>query len=207
MVANHIHDALGQVRKLREAVLEKRQFRGYSGLARMLSGLAALAAAVVLHGLHSDNPDVHLAAWGAVLAVGMLLNYGALLYWFLRDPQVGRNPAHLKPAFDAIPPLAVGAAFTAACLLYGRYHWLFAVWMSMYGLMHIPYRNSLPPANYGVGLFYVAAGAACLFWPGLSFLNPWPMGLVFFAGETAGGLVLHLNRTRNIVQKEVRGEV
>jgi inner membrane protein len=35
------------VRRLREAVLDKRQFRGYSGPARMLSGTAALVGATL----------------------------------------------------------------------------------------------------------------------------------------------------------------
>ncbi len=199
MVASHIHDALSQVRKLRGAVLEKRQFRGYSGPARMAAGCAALAGATVLSRLQPTTDIGHLAGWGAVLAASLLLNYGALAYWFLSDPQVGRNPAQLQPALDAIPPLAVGAAFSLACILRGQYDWLFPVWMSMYGLVHIPYRNSLPRANYGVGLFYIAAGAACLLWPGgVPFRNPWPMGLVFFAGEMTGGMILHLNRDRNL---------
>ena len=201
MIANHIHDAISQVRKLREAVLDKRQFRGYSGPARMLSGVVALAGAAVLAWLQPGTATGHLLGWGAVLVAALLLNYGALLYWFLRNPQVGRDPAMLQPAFDAIPPLAVGAAFTAACLLRGQYDLLVPVWMCMYGLAHIPYRNTLPRANYGVGLFYITAGAACLFWPGAMFTNPWPMGLVFFAGEMAGGIVLHVNRVRNLQAK------
>jgi len=196
MVASHIHDALSQVRKLREAVLDKRQFRGYSGPARMLSGAAALAGALVLARLQPATVTGHLIGWGVVLAVALLLNYGALLYWFLRDPQVGRNPAQLQPAFDALPPLAVAAALSAACLLHGYYDLLVPVWMSMYGLVHIPYRNTLPRANYGVGLFYITAGTACLFWPGAVFTNPWPMGLIFCAGEMTGGIILHRNRTR-----------
>ena len=205
MPSPHIHDALSQVRRLREAVLDKRQFRGYSGPARMLSGVAALAGALVLDRLQPVTVTGHLLGWGAVLAIALLLNYGALLYWFLRDPQVGRNPAQLQPAFDAIPPLAVAAALSVACLLRGHHDLLFPVWMSMYGLVHIPYRNTLPRANYGVGLFYVAAGITCLFWPGLAFTNPWPMGLVFFTGEMAGGMILHLDRIRNLEQREGSG--
>ena len=41
-----------------------------------------------------------------------------------------------------------------------------------------------------VGLFYQVAGIVCLLAPGISFLNPWPMGLVFFAGESVGGWIL-----------------
>ena len=42
MIAHHIHDALAQVRQLREVVLEKRGFHGYSGLARVVAGVMAL---------------------------------------------------------------------------------------------------------------------------------------------------------------------
>jgi hypothetical protein len=28
------------------------------------------------------------------------------------------------------------------------------------------------------------------------FPNPWPMGIVFFIGETAGGMILYLDRRR-----------
>lgn len=218
MVAPHIHDALRQVEQLRNAVLEKRQFRGYSGLARMLSGITALAMAAIL-AAGPASAERHLAGWGIVLLAGLSLNYGAMLHWFLRDPQVGRNPAYLQPALDALPPLAVGAVLSGACLwqwdievsrgcaisyreLSGAHpgQWnldlLFTVWMCLYGLTHIPYRHSLPPANYAVGLFYIAAGTACLACPGVHFLNPWPMGLVFFAGEMAGGIILHRDQGR-----------
>ena len=53
MIANHIHDALGQVRRLQGLILDKRRFTGYSGAARMLGGCSALVgctADVVLPG-------------------------------------------------------------------------------------------------------------------------------------------------------------
>lgn len=198
MIAPHIHDALGQVRRLREAVLDKRQFRGYSGPARLLGGAVVLAGAGILAWLSPATPAGHLFGWGCVVIVALLLNYGALAYWFWCDPQVARDPRQLRPAVDALPPLMVGAAFSLACVLQGRYDWLFPLWMCVYGLVHIPYRNTLPSGNYLVGLGYIAAGVACLFWPGLNFANPWPMGLVFFVGETAGGLILYHNRIRHL---------
>ncbi|MFA5203319.1 MAG: hypothetical protein WC708_02845 [Lentisphaeria bacterium] len=198
MIAAHVHDALRQVQKLREAVLDKRQFRGYSGPARLLGGMVALAGAVVLARFPPATPAGHLVGWGCVLAVGLLLNYGAMAYWFWCDPQVARDPRQLRPALDALPPLAVGAAFSLACVLRQQYDELFPLWMCVYGLVHVPYRTTLPLGNYLVGLGYLAAGAGCLFWPGLGFTNPWPMGLVFFAGETVGGLILYHNRARNL---------
>ncbi len=193
MIANHVHDALGQVRRLRELILDKRRFRGYSGPARMISGSVALAGAFVISCLAKPDsgPRFHLAGWAAVLMAALGMNYGALLLWFWRDPEARRDPKNLRPAFEALPPLAVGAFLSLAAVLHGHFDLLFGIWMCVYGLVHIPYRHTLPVANYFVGIFYVLAGAVCLFWPGLTFANPWPMGIVFFTGEWWGGYILY----------------
>jgi hypothetical protein len=195
MIAHHIHDALDQVRRLQEVILERRGFRGFSGEARLVSGAAALlGAAVLASGRVPATPAAQLAGWGAVLAVALLANYGALAFWFLRDPARRRDLLALKPAVDVIPALAVGGGLTVALVHAGQYDLLFGTWMCGYGLSHTACRLSLPRANYWLGLGYLAAGAACLVAPGLSFLNPWPMGLVFFAGETLGGAILIRDR-------------
>ena len=197
MIAAHIHDALAQVRRLQDLILRKRLFEGYSGKARILSGSAALAAsALMASGFYPATPAAHLAGWAAVLAVALALNYGALARWYFGDPRVRAEPALLKPALDALPALAVGGALTVALVAAGQHRLLFGAWMSLFGLAHLAYKQSLPGENYAVGLFYVAAGTVCLLWPRLTFLNPWPMGLVFFAGELAGGLVLIKHRHR-----------
>lgn len=190
MVANHIHDALAQVRRLRALILEKRRFSGYSGKARIGAGCVALAAAFVM-GSDSmpSEPGAHLIGWGLVLAVGLLSNYGALTVWFLFNPNVRRKWVMLKPAADAVPPLAVGAILSVALILAEQFDLLFGVWMCLYGLAHTAYRHSMPVGILVVGVGYMACGAACLLWPP-SFVNPWPMGLIFFTGEVAGGIVL-----------------
>ena len=195
MIANHIHDALAQVRRLQELVLQKRMFRGYSGIARIVGGLTALAGACVMASSRFPaDPLAHLAGWAAVLAVALIANYGALGLWFLRDPEVARNALKLTPAIEAIPALFVGAALTVAAVLKGNYDLLFGIWMCLYGLAHVGYRLSLPRANYAVGVFYIAAGAFCLLWPGIVFVDPWPMGIVFLVGESGGGYVLYRHR-------------
>ena len=45
-----------------------------------------------------------------------------------------------------------------------------------------------------VGVLYLVSGAACLLSPSLEFTNPWPMGLVFFLGESIGGFILYQHR-------------
>lgn len=198
MIANHIHDALAQVRTLQQFIVERNIFKGYSGRARIGSGLVALAGAAALSsGLMPATPTAHLAGWAIVLAAGLVANYACLAYWFLFDDRVRRNPHMLAPALDAIPALAVGAALTLALVLRQHFDLLFGVWMSLYGLAQVAYRQSLPKGIYGIGLFYLVAGAWCLWSPGISFTDPWPMGVVFCLGELAGGIVLILDHRRS----------
>lgn len=191
MIASHIHDALGQVDRMRDLILERRRFRGYSGTARMAGGAAALAAAFVLANVDALRiPTLQLAGWAVLLAAALLLNYGGLALWVFRRRNADHPLADLRPALEVLPALALGAALSLALVLREQYDLLFGAWMGLYGLAHMGYRHSLPAGITAVGLFYQAAGIACLLIPGVDFMNPWPMGLVFFAGETAGGWIL-----------------
>jgi hypothetical protein len=203
MIANHIHDALAQVRTLQSFIMERNLFKGYSGRARLVAGSVTLiGSAVLASSRYPASPWAHLAGWGIILAISVIANYAALVYWFLFDHEVRRNPLMLKPALDAIPALGVGAAVSLALILHGEFNLLFGVWMSLYGLAQVAYRNSLPKGIYLIGLFYLVCGAACLFSPCIQFSDPWPMGLIFFGGETAGGFVLIHDHRRTIAKGE-----
>lgn len=205
VIAEHFQDALEQVRRLQEAVLNGGFFRGYSGKARILSGFAALAgAAVMSRDFFPATAQAHLLGWLCVLCIAGVLNYGALLNWIIREPRVRKHPVILKPALDALPALAVGGLLTFALIRAGQHDLLFGAWMSLFGVAHMAYRQTLPGENYFVGLFYLLGGAVCLLVPTLIFTNPWPMGLIFFAGEFAGGTVLILmnDRQKDLEQLE-----
>ena len=190
MIANHIHDALNQVDRLRRFVLEKKNFQGYSGKARIAGGVAALMGSFAIYAFHlPDNPYLHFYVWCVVLASALVLNYGALFLWFLRDSEAKREVMNLLPAIDAVPALAVGAFITVALPLRGDFSLLVPLWMFLYGLVHIPYRLNLPKNIYLIGIFYIICGAVLLFFP-QPFTNPWPMGIVFFIGELLGGVEL-----------------
>ena len=192
MFMNPIDDALDQVRRMQALVLERRRFQGYSGKARMLSGTLALLGTLLLaSSLVPRDPRAHLLGWAVVFTLSVAINYAALAWWFLFDPAERRTPSMLKPALDAFPALAIGAALTAAAVRHGSFDLLFGIWMSLYGLAQIAYRESLPRGIYHVGLAYLLCGVGCLAWRGVSFVNPWPMGLVFLAGEWAAGIILY----------------
>lgn len=197
MISQHVHDALDQVRQLQHALLERIRFHGFSGPTRIISGTLALATAVGMSlPWYPQTARAHLLGWGGVLVVALLLNGGALVYWFLNEPAVQRNPRRLRPVLDVVPPLFVGAILTAALVLRGHLDLLFGVWMLMFGLTNLASRHVLPRAINLVGLFYIAAGTAWVLTPGLRFMQPWSMGIVFFAGEWAGGLLLYWDDKR-----------
>jgi hypothetical protein len=149
-----------------------------------------LGATILSTSLVAAEPMKHLFGWAVILGVALIFNYGALFHWFLFDPEVRRDWTQLRPAADAIPALVVGAVISYAVVRAGQFNLLFGVWMTLYGLAQVAYRQSLPRPIYWIGLFYLACGAIYLAVPGTSFLNPWPMGIVFFIGEWAGGIVL-----------------
>ncbi len=197
MLTGHLKDALLQVRQLQQAVVERQRFRGYSGRARMISGsLALLAAAAMATAQFPPTTRAHVLGWGGVFVVALVLNGGALLYWFFRDPRVSSDIWRLRPILDSIPPLVVGGALTFTLIVHGFHAYLFGVWMCMFGLTNLASRYVLPRLVSLVGAFYVVCGVGWLLCPRVSFLNPWPMGLVFFAGEWASGLILHFDQSR-----------
>lgn len=197
MFAEHIREALSQVRQVQHAVLERQLFRGYSGIARMLSGTAALAtAAVMTTRFYPQSNKAFILGWGGIFVAASLMNLSALLYWFLNDEHVGRHPRRLKPLLDSIPPLAVGGIITFDYIVTSNFQPLYGIWMCMFGLCNLASRYVLPRSISLVGLFYLLCGMIWLLTPHASFSNPWPMGIVFFAGEWAGGLILHFDKRR-----------
>jgi hypothetical protein len=126
-----------------------------------------------------------------------LVNYSAVLCWYLFQPDIKRDVRRLMPTLDAVPSLVVGGVLTGALVLHRQYDMLFGVWMCLYGLTNLSSRQILPKALTSLGAFYILCGAGCLLIPQVSFTNPWPMGMVFGLGEWAGGFIFHRNRVPN----------
>ena len=195
MIANHIHDALAQVRRLQALILEKRQFRGYSGTARIVSGTVVLLGSVLMGSdVYPKTELAHLIGWLVIMAIAVTLNYGALLLWYIQLPDDDRKTVRIRPVFDAFPALLSGGILSIALLVRGYPDLLFGIWMCCYGLAHTSCRRDLPQGNWFLGIYYVFCGAFFMLWQGASFLNPWPMGVVFMVGELIGGIIFHRHK-------------
>jgi hypothetical protein len=206
MIANHIHHALAQVQELQHKILEKQRFKGYSGRARAISGTLALLAAFVMDSrFYPKTVAAHATGWGTVFVFSVLLNFGAVLYWFLFNPSSKREVRRLKPVVDVFFPLVVGGLLTLALLREDLPQYLFGTWMCLFGLANLATRHVLPRAIWLIGLYYILFGAALLLILPVSFLNPWPMGIAFFIGEWCGGIVLHFDETEHFSLMEFLG--
>ncbi len=185
-----IDEVLAQFRGVRDIVMRRRRFHGYSGKARMACGVVALAGSLVMAlGPVPATTSAHLFGWGLVLAAALVLNYGALAWWFISHAEVRAEPALVKPALDAVPALAGGAVLTVALIAAKQFHLLSGTWMLLYGLAQTTYRSALPRGVFYTGLVYMACGSLLLVFP-QPFTNPLPMGTVFCLGELVGGLCL-----------------
>jgi hypothetical protein len=184
-------DILKKIGALSDNIRQRRRFEGYAGWPRMISGAVALAGACILHVFFKQGSELtHLIGWGIVLTIALALNYGHLAWWFFGHEEIRHRPAALKPALDALPPLAAGAIISAALIMHQQFNLLMGVWILMYGLAQTTYQGKLPKGVYFTGLVYMACGVMLLLFSATPFTNPWPMGLIFFIGELAGGLCL-----------------
>lgn len=196
MTAAQVQDALSQVREMRNRMIERKRFRGYSGIARAAGGMLALGtAAVISMPFYPHNKVAHADAWGTLALLAFILNLSALLRWFYTDPEVSRDARRLIPVFYTLPPFLVTSVLTVMMLLNGDYEYLVCLWMCGYGLVNLSQNPVLPPGIRVVGLYYVACGVACIMVFRFPFMNPWPMGVVFFIGELWGGAIFYANRT------------
>lgn len=198
MVAGDIEGAIEQIRDLRAKIIENQVFKGYSGVARLMSGCVALVAAVVMsRPSYPVNVSYHMAGWALVYTIAVFLNGGALFGRFLRQSTGLHDWYKLKPVWDVVPPLVAAGTLTLHLFLVDREDSLFGLWMLMYGLIHLSTKHTQPRFIEHVGWYYLLCGVFFLI-AKHSFLNPWPMGIVFFVGELAGGLVFLSARRKGI---------
>lgn len=199
MIAGHVHDALSQVENLQRLIIEKRRFKGYSWIARLINAFLVLICAWILSidGV-APTPEANLIGWGILLAAALFLNYGFVAFWFLFDVEVKKDFNKALPVFTALPALFVGAVLSLAVIINRDYQYLYGIWMCLFGITHLSYRFSLPKVSYAVGIYYIACGTFFLIIEPVAFTNPWPMGIVFFIGELFGSYAFYQIRRNKI---------
>jgi hypothetical protein len=102
-----------------------------------------------------------------------------------------------------VPCLVAGGFVTAIVTLYAPESlWILpGLWQVFFSLGIFASCRLLPKATFGVAIFYLAAGCACLALArGEMALSPWAMGIPFGAGQLYAAAVLYWTLERRDVE-------
>jgi hypothetical protein len=187
--------AIADLDEVRTRLAAVQRFRGLSGPAATVSGVAALGAGilqllVVPHPVSAADGTRYVAIWIACLTFALAVNYGALGVWLARNWS-SRTRTELRTGAVAIfPSVVAGGAFTAALLSRGQIGMLPGTWALSYALGLLASRTMLPRGTATVAFAFAALGAALLFATGANALVWWVMPLTFGFGQIAIGMLI-----------------
>jgi hypothetical protein len=194
--------ALADIAEVRERLGQVQRFKGYSGLAALVSGLFALSAGVVQWLLvpaiaTPHDGRLYFAIWFACCAASVVVNYSAIAHWYVNDATARERWQTASVGFAILPALLLGAALSFALLRAGLFAFLPGVWYGCYGVGLIASRTMLPPAVVPVCVAFLAVGAALLFAPPVIALAPWVLASGFGIGQIAIGVCVMRDRERS----------
>lgn len=184
--------ALSDLAEVRERLAMAQRFKGYSGIAAMISGALAVIAGIVQRvlvpvpsGLHDER--VYFAIWFACAAIAALVNYGAILEWFWSDASVRDRWQTKTVGLAILPALLLGAGLSFALLVHGEIVLLPGVWYGCYGVGLLASRTMLPRRVLPIAAAFVVAGVALLFTHSAIALAWWTLPLGFGIGQCVIG--------------------
>jgi hypothetical protein len=187
--------ALSDIAEVRERLAMTQRFKGYSGVAAMLSGGLAVLAGLVQHAVvpfPSGVGDRHLyfAIWFSFAAVAALVNYGAILNWFWSDASVRDRWQTRTVGLAILPALLLGAGLSFGLFAHGQIALLPGVWYGCYGVGLLASRTMLPDGVLPIAAAFVAVGVALLFAPASIALAWWMLPLGFGIGQCFIGTLI-----------------
>jgi len=191
--------ALADIAEVRERLGQVQRFKGYSGLAALVSGIFAIAAGVVQwllvpEVLTPHQGRLYFAIWFACCAASVIINYSAIAHWYVNDATARERWQTATVGFSILPALLLGAALSFALLRAGLVAFMPGVWCGCYGVGLVASRTTLPRSVVPICIVFLAAGAALLFAPPAIALAPWVLPATFGAGQLAIGMLVMRER-------------
>lgn len=180
-----VERALADLAEVRDRLASVQEFRGFSGSAAALSGVFALIAGgvqLVLAPAPESPTETsrYLFIWSFCLATALLINYGALLIWYVRS--AGRHERRQTRAvgITILPAIGLGAVLSMAVLAHGMSWMLPGIWYASYGIGLFSSRAMLPKGVIVVASIFGLIGAALILTTDVSLpLRWWVMPLGF----------------------------
>jgi len=188
--------ALAEISEIRAQVARGTQFRGYGPASTAVSGtLALIVAAAQVLWMKEGGREVlpFFAVWVATAAVSVAL---ATFETIVRSRRVhsGLAAEMIQSAVEQFLPAAiVGMLLTGVMLLAApKELWMLpGLWELIFSLGVFASCRFLPRQMFGVGVWYLVCGLACLMIAsGPRILSPWEMGIPFGVGQLLVAAVL-----------------
>ncbi len=198
-----IDEALSQVRSIQLQLARTQQYCCYRSATIALSGLLALAAAILQAYWVSDPVDDlarYLWLWVSVAVLSVAVT-GAevLLRWQRADsPHARRQTVATVRQFA--PCIVAGAVVTWGIASFTPQHaaLLPALWSVIFSLGVFASSAYLPSGSMAVAVYYLVAGIVCLRWgQAEQALRPWTMVVTFAVGQWLTAAVLFRHRERD----------
>jgi hypothetical protein len=191
-----LRQALAELRAIRTQVARGTQFRGYGPRSIAASGVLALGVAAVQAawaGSSSHELSGFLATWVATAAVSLLLSGWETVTRTKRVHDGFAKEMTHAAAEQFLPAIMAGVLLTVVLAKAGpQVTWMLpGLWEIVFSLGIFASCRFLPRPMFAVGVWYLAAGLACLtLESGPRTLSPWAMGIPFGVGQLLVAAVL-----------------
>ena len=193
---SNIREALSDIRSIRALMARCIEFRGYGPTTLAITGVLALTVASMQELEIADfrNDAAHyLWAWIATAVVSLTL-IGIETVARARRIHSGMAMQMVHSAFEQfIPAIVAGMLITVVIARFSPQdlRMLPGLWQVLFSLGVFASCRFLPRATFWVGVWYLAAGLACLAMGRAdSAFSPWQMGIPFGVGQLMVAVVL-----------------
>ena len=192
-----LREALVQIAEIRRHMATSGVFRGYRSAPVAVSGLSALAAAVVQTRLISDPAEhfnEYLTLWIGAAALSVIAMGVEMLIRLGRTQERGHWELTRLAIEQFLPCIIAGALLTAVFVRQMPQHvaLLPGLWQILFSLGIFASARLLPKQLFVVGAFYLCSGVVVLIWARDSFsLEPWCMGIPFVIGQVGAAAILY----------------
>lgn len=197
-----LNEALRQIDAIRSQVARTEVFRDYRAATVACSGVMAFVAAGVqplLVRQPMGDLQSYLQLWIGVAAASVALVGSELtLRWLSTDSPLRRQ--QIARAVEQFAPcLVVGAGMTWAVVKFSSEsaHLLPGLWAVVFSLGIFASIRQLPQSSLYAGIYYLAAGVACLALARDQYaFSPWTMAGTFGVGQLLTAAVLYFTLER-----------
>ncbi len=204
-----LRQALAEIRAIRTQVARGTQFRGYGPRSIAASGLLALGvAAAQASGAAKHELSAFLTVWVTVAAVSVVLSAWETVSR-ARRVHDGFAKEMTHAAVEQFLPAIVAGILLTVVLVHEASQdcWMLpGLWELIFSLGIFASCRFLPRPMFGVGLWYLASGLACIAVESLSkSLSPWSMGIPFGVGQLLVASVLQFGYGDSVEEAQTQG--